>query len=93
VNQQVDLGSIARDIIDANLYMVLGTADESGWSWVSPVYFTPSKYNETHPCHFERQREILRNRKKISQSLALLRNDKLRVMADYFPSPKSVPSV
>jgi hypothetical protein len=42
---------------------------------------------------FNRQREILRNRKKISQSLALLRNDKIRVMADYFPSLKSLPSV
>ena len=26
--------------------MVLGTADESGQPWVSPVYFTASKYKE-----------------------------------------------
>ena len=29
----------ARKIIDANLYMVLGTADDAGRPWASPVYF------------------------------------------------------
>ena len=33
-----DLDRIARAIIDGNRYMVLGTADQSGRPWVSPVY-------------------------------------------------------
>ena len=41
-----DLGAIARAIIDANLYMVLGTADEAGRPWVSPVYYAPAAYRE-----------------------------------------------
>jgi len=36
----------ARAIIDANLYMVLGTADQAGQPWVSPVYFAPAAYRE-----------------------------------------------
>ena len=34
-----DPEALARTIIDANLYMVLGTADEAGRPWVSPVYY------------------------------------------------------
>ena len=41
-----DLASIARAIIDANLYMVLGTADEHGRPWASPVYYAPAAYRE-----------------------------------------------
>jgi hypothetical protein len=41
-----DLGAIARSIIDANLYMTLGTADEAGRPWVSPVYYAPAGYTE-----------------------------------------------
>jgi hypothetical protein len=36
----------AREIIDAALYMVLGTADEKGAPWASPVYFAVSGYRE-----------------------------------------------
>jgi len=36
----------AREIIDAALYMVLGTADETGAPWASPVYFAVSGYRE-----------------------------------------------
>jgi nitroimidazol reductase NimA-like FMN-containing flavoprotein (pyridoxamine 5'-phosphate oxidase superfamily) len=36
----------ARSIIDANLYMVLGTADQAGYPWVSPVYYAPAAYRE-----------------------------------------------
>lgn len=43
---QQDFGAIAREIIDSNLYMVLGTADETGQPWVSPVYFAPQGYQE-----------------------------------------------
>jgi Pyridoxamine 5'-phosphate oxidase len=43
---QPDLTDVARAIIDANLYMVLGTADEGGRPWVSPVYFAPLRFRE-----------------------------------------------
>lgn len=42
----LDLSNIARSIIDSILYMVIGTADESGQPWVSPVYFASEKYRE-----------------------------------------------
>lgn len=45
MNQQ-NLGEIARTIIDSIVYMVLGTADEAGRPWVSPVYFASEKYKE-----------------------------------------------
>lgn len=38
MNQQ-DLAELGRTIIDSNMYMVLGTADESGKPWVSPVWY------------------------------------------------------
>jgi uncharacterized protein YhbP (UPF0306 family) len=41
-----DPTATARAIIDANLYMVLGTADEHGNPWVSPVYYAPVDYRE-----------------------------------------------
>jgi nitroimidazol reductase NimA-like FMN-containing flavoprotein (pyridoxamine 5'-phosphate oxidase superfamily) len=44
-NEQ-DLGAVARAIIDANLYMALGTADETGQPWVSPVYYAAAGYTE-----------------------------------------------
>jgi Pyridoxamine 5'-phosphate oxidase len=44
--QQQDLGAIARSIIDSNMYMVLGTADETGRPWASPVYFGAAGYTE-----------------------------------------------
>ena len=34
----------AREIIDAGRYMVLGTADEQGRPWASPVWFAPDGY-------------------------------------------------
>ena len=34
-----DFGDMARGIIDSNRYMVLGTADETGVPWVTPVWF------------------------------------------------------
>jgi hypothetical protein len=43
---QQDLGDLARTIIDSNMYMVLGTADESGQPWVSPVYYASAGYKE-----------------------------------------------
>ena len=41
-----DLAATAREIIDRSLYMVLGTADEAGRPWVSPVYFAVSDYKD-----------------------------------------------
>jgi hypothetical protein len=41
-----EFAALARAIIDANLYMVLGTADPSGTPWVSPVYYAPAAYHE-----------------------------------------------
>jgi Pyridoxamine 5'-phosphate oxidase len=41
-----DLSAIARDIIDANTYMVLGTADEDGRPWTSPVFYSAWNYRE-----------------------------------------------
>jgi hypothetical protein len=41
-----DPGQTARAIIDASLYMVLATADETGRPWASPVYFANSGYTE-----------------------------------------------
>ena len=46
MNQQPDFGALARTIIDSNMYMVLGTADESGQPWVSPVYYASAGYRE-----------------------------------------------
>jgi hypothetical protein len=42
----MDLNEVARALIDGNRYMVLGTADEGGRPWVSPVYYAPSGYSE-----------------------------------------------
>lgn len=41
-----DRGDVARRIVDDNLYMTLGTADEDGVPWVSPVYYAPFGYSE-----------------------------------------------
>lgn len=43
---QQDLSNIAKNIIDSIVYMVVGTADESGRPWTSPVYFASEKYRE-----------------------------------------------
>jgi nitroimidazol reductase NimA-like FMN-containing flavoprotein (pyridoxamine 5'-phosphate oxidase superfamily) len=40
------LEAVARAIIDENRYMTLGTADEGGVPWVSPVWYAPSAYRE-----------------------------------------------
>ena len=43
----MDLDDVAR-AIDGNRYMVLGTADDGGRPWVSPVYYAPSEYSELY---------------------------------------------
>ncbi|WP_051833342.1 pyridoxamine 5'-phosphate oxidase family protein [Streptomyces sp. NRRL S-646] len=42
----MNAGEIARRIVEANLYMVLATADEGGRPWSSPVYFAHAGYRE-----------------------------------------------
>ena len=37
-----DLAAHARAVIDANLYLTLGTADAAGRPWTCPVYFAPA---------------------------------------------------
>jgi predicted pyridoxine 5'-phosphate oxidase superfamily flavin-nucleotide-binding protein len=36
------LGAIARRVIDPNQFMTIGTADEEGVPWVSPVWYAPA---------------------------------------------------
>jgi uncharacterized protein YhbP (UPF0306 family) len=43
-----DLADHARRVIDANRYMALGTADEAGHPWVSPVWFASEDYRNFH---------------------------------------------
>jgi nitroimidazol reductase NimA-like FMN-containing flavoprotein (pyridoxamine 5'-phosphate oxidase superfamily) len=42
------LDELARAVIDSNSYMALGTADESGRPWVSPVWFASDDYRQFH---------------------------------------------
>lgn len=39
-----DLAALARSILDTNLYMTLGTADEDGTPWVSPVFYATADH-------------------------------------------------
>jgi len=39
-----DFSDMARGIIESNRYMVLGTADQAGVPWVTPVWFAQSDY-------------------------------------------------
>lgn len=43
---QGDPTALGRAIVDGNLYMVLGTADQEGRPWVSPVYFAHADFRE-----------------------------------------------
>ena len=43
-----ELSDLARKVIDANSYMALGTADEDGHPWVSPVWFASEDYRQFH---------------------------------------------
>jgi hypothetical protein len=45
-DRQEELAAVARAIVDSNLYMTLGTADEAGLPWVSPVYYAHAVYSE-----------------------------------------------
>jgi hypothetical protein len=67
MNEEHDLAVLAREIIDASLYMVIATSDPSGQPWASPVYFAPSGYREffwvsapeaTHSLNLRDRREV-----------------------------------
>ena len=38
-----ELETIARRDIDSNQFMTIGTADEEGVPWVSPVWYAPAR--------------------------------------------------
>jgi uncharacterized protein YhbP (UPF0306 family) len=42
------LNDLARTIIDSNRYMVLGTADQAGHPWVTPVWFASEDHTRFH---------------------------------------------
>jgi nitroimidazol reductase NimA-like FMN-containing flavoprotein (pyridoxamine 5'-phosphate oxidase superfamily) len=41
-----DFSEMARTMIESNRYMVLGTADEAGVPWVTPVWYAQSDHRE-----------------------------------------------
>jgi pyridoxine/pyridoxamine 5'-phosphate oxidase len=43
-----ELADHARSVIDSNRYMVLGTADDAGHPWVTPVWFASEDYKSFH---------------------------------------------
>jgi nitroimidazol reductase NimA-like FMN-containing flavoprotein (pyridoxamine 5'-phosphate oxidase superfamily) len=62
-----ELPALGRELIDTTLFMVLGTSDEDGLPWVSPVYFAPNGYSEfywvsvpdvTHSVNIGRRRQV-----------------------------------
>lgn len=49
-----ELAAVARQIIDANRYLVLGTADQHGVAWVSPVCYAHAGYASSCGCQIRR---------------------------------------
>jgi len=41
-----ELEAIARRVIDSNQFMTIGTADDAGVPWVSPVWYAPVEYRD-----------------------------------------------
>ena len=41
-----ELAAVARQVIDANRYLVLATADQHGVPWASPVWYAHAGYRE-----------------------------------------------
>jgi pyridoxine/pyridoxamine 5'-phosphate oxidase len=67
MNEERDLAAVAKEIVDAALYMVVATADSSGQPWASPVYFAHSDYRDffwvsepeaTHSINLRDRREV-----------------------------------
>jgi nitroimidazol reductase NimA-like FMN-containing flavoprotein (pyridoxamine 5'-phosphate oxidase superfamily) len=59
---------LARSVIDDNSYMVLGTADETGHPWVSPVWFATVDRRHFHwvSGHETRHSRNLESRQEIA---------------------------
>lgn len=45
---ETDGAAIARSVMDANLYMTIGTVDASGLPWTTPVYFSANEYRDLY---------------------------------------------
>jgi nitroimidazol reductase NimA-like FMN-containing flavoprotein (pyridoxamine 5'-phosphate oxidase superfamily) len=67
MTDQLDPAAVAKAIIDASLYMVLGTAEPDGRPWVTPVYYAPASPREfvwvsspdaTHSRNLEARRDV-----------------------------------
>ena len=67
MNEERDWAAETREIVDANLYMVVATADSSGQPWASPVYFAHRDYRDffwisqpdaTHSVNLRDRREV-----------------------------------
>jgi nitroimidazol reductase NimA-like FMN-containing flavoprotein (pyridoxamine 5'-phosphate oxidase superfamily) len=48
VTEEERLADLAKSVIDSNRYMALGTADETGHPWVTPVWFASDDYRCFH---------------------------------------------
>lgn len=48
MSQDGQLADLGREVIDSNRYMAIGTADESGHPWVTPVWFASEDYRHFH---------------------------------------------
>jgi nitroimidazol reductase NimA-like FMN-containing flavoprotein (pyridoxamine 5'-phosphate oxidase superfamily) len=46
MTDEPDLVATARAVVDQNRFMALGTADEGGAPWVSPVWYATADYRE-----------------------------------------------
>ncbi|MCI0687217.1 MAG: pyridoxamine 5'-phosphate oxidase family protein [Sporichthyaceae bacterium] len=46
MDRRAELADLARDIIDSNVYLTLGTADGDGRPWATPVYFAHQDYRD-----------------------------------------------
>ncbi len=56
MTDQQDLGAIASATIDSNQYMALGTADEAGRPWASPVWYASAEYRDFYWVSSRRRR-------------------------------------
>ena len=48
MTEEERLADLAKSVIDSNRYMALGTADETGHPWVTPVWFASDDYRRFH---------------------------------------------